>query len=87
MSKIDNNSYISIPLVISFIGAFIGALVWLTSIYVAATTALARTEELNTKYDIMQSDTIALRDRIAETNQRLSSIEGKLDLILQSKKR
>lgn len=84
--RIDDKTSISIPLVLSFIGAFIGAILWLTSIYIAATTALAKADELNRRYDSLQIDTTSLHDKIGETNQRLSAIDGKLDLLLKQAK-
>ena len=82
MSKIDDRTYISIPLLISLIGSIIGGIVWLTSIYNVATSALAKADSTAAYYQQINDGQSALYKSLSETNQRLANIEGKLDLLV-----
>lgn len=82
MIKLDDRTYISIPLIISIGGAIIGGIVWLTSIYNLATSALAKADSAASRYESLNSERSDLYKMLNETNQRLSNIEGKLDLLV-----
>ena len=87
MTKIDDRTYISIPLIISLVGSIIGGIVWLTSIHNIANAALSKTDSLTARYDNFAAGRENIYKSLNETNQRLANIEGKLDLLLDKTKR
>lgn len=77
-TKIDSQTLLPLSLVSSLIVALIGGILWLSNVYATANTTMEKVKTMEARQD-------KSKDALDRIDRRLSRIEGKLNIQVESK--